>query len=82
MPLLEIKTVTITEKGQISIPLDIRKREGFRVGSKVAILAFQDKVELRPLKKLNEPILTALASEKVLAKDWSTKEEDKAWAHL
>ncbi|MBI2576654.1 AbrB/MazE/SpoVT family DNA-binding domain-containing protein [Candidatus Woesearchaeota archaeon] len=82
MPLLEIKTATITEKGQISIPLDIRKREGFRVGSKVAILAFQDKVELRPLKKLSESMLTALASEKVLAKDWSTKEEDKAWAHL
>jgi len=82
MPLLEIKTATITEKGQISIPLDIRKKEGFKVGSKVAILAFEDKVELRPLKKLSESMLTALASEKVLAKDWNTKEEDKAWAHL
>lgn len=27
-------------------------------------------------------LLTALASEKSLAKDWLTKAEDKAWAHL
>jgi hypothetical protein len=27
-------------------------------------------------------ILTAIASEKALAKNWLTKEEDDAWAHL
>jgi hypothetical protein len=30
----------------------------------------------------NEPIETHFATEKVLAKDWLTETEDKAWAHL
>ena len=30
MTLLEMKTVTITDKGQIAIPKDIRKIEGFK----------------------------------------------------
>jgi hypothetical protein len=29
-----------------------------------------------------EGILTALASEKALAKDWLSKEEDEAWKNL
>ena len=49
------------------------------MASKVAVLAFEDKVELRPMKQISEKIFTAVASEKVLAKDWSSKEEDKAW---
>ncbi len=32
--------------------------------------------------KLSNNMLTALASEKVLAKDWLTKEEDERWKHL
>lgn len=82
MGLLEIRTVTVTEKGQIAIPKNIRKLEGFKEGAKVAILAFEDKVELRPLKQFNEKMFTALVSEKSLAKDWLTKEEDEAWKNL
>ena len=82
MPLIEIKTAKITEKGQIAIPKDIRKLEGFEQGSKIAILAFKDRIELRPLKKINENMLTALASEKVLARDWLTDEEDEIWKDL
>lgn len=48
----------------------------------MAILAFKDRVELRPMRKINERMLTALASEKTLAKDWSSKEEDEAWKDL
>ena len=54
MSLIEMKTAKITEKGQIAIPKDIRKLEGFEQGSKIAILAFKDRIELRPLKKINE----------------------------
>ena len=82
MPLLEIKSATITEKGQIAIPKGIRDTEGFKIGSKVAILAFKDRVELRPMKQISEKMATALASEKVLAKDWNSKEDDKAWKNL
>jgi AbrB family looped-hinge helix DNA binding protein len=77
MPLVEMKTVKITEKGQIAIPKDIRELEGFEEGDKVAILAFEDRIELRSLKQLNEKMFTALASEKALAKDWLSKEDKK-----
>ena len=82
MSLIEIKSVTITEKGQFAIPKDIREIEGFELGSKVAILAFDDHVELRSIKELNENMITALASEKVLARDWNSKEDEEAWKDL
>ncbi len=82
MPLVEVKSAKITSKGQIAIPKEIRELEGFKEGMKIAILAFEDRIELRPLKQLNEKMLTALASEKVLAKDWLSKEEDNAWKNL
>lgn len=82
MALMEIRTATITEKGQIAIPRDIREAEGFKTGMKIAILAFKDHVELRPMKQVSERIETAMASEKVLAKDWNTKEENEAWKGL
>ena len=56
MSLVEIKTATITEKGQIAIPKEIRDSEGFKTGSKIAILAFDDHIELRPMKQVSEKI--------------------------
>jgi len=82
MPLLEMRTATITEKGQIVIPKDVRGQEGFKEGTKVAILAFENRIELIPLKQFNEKMFPALASEKSLAKSWLNKEEDKAWRTL
>ena len=82
MLLIEMKTAKITEKGQIAIPKDIRRLEGFKRGSKVAILAFKNRIEIRPLKKINETTLTMLASEKILAKDWLAEEEDEIWKNL
>jgi len=78
----DIKTVTITEKGQICIPTTAREMRGFKEGSKVSIIVFNDKIELRPMKQVSEKLLTALASEKVLAKDWNSKEDNKAWKDL
>ncbi|MBI4146664.1 AbrB/MazE/SpoVT family DNA-binding domain-containing protein [Candidatus Woesearchaeota archaeon] len=82
MPLLEMKSATITKKGQIAIPKDIREKEGFKEGTKIAILAFTDHVELRPMKQFNEKMFTALASEKTLSKDWNSKEDEEAWKNL
>lgn len=82
MSLIEIKSATITEKGQIAIPKPIRKIGGFRTGSRIAILAFKDHIELRPMSQVSEKMMTAVASEKVLAKDWNSKEEDEAWKDL
>lgn len=33
-------------------------------------------------EQLSEGMETAIASEKSLAKEWLTKEEDEAWKHL
>lgn len=82
MPLLEMKTTKITGKGQIAIPKEIRKKNGFKEGSKIAILAFGDRVELRPLNQFSKKMFTMLASEKSLAKDWLSKEDEKAWKNL
>ncbi len=75
-----IRSATITDKGQISIPKDIRD-EDFKEGSKVAVISYKDRIEIRPMKFL-ENMFTAYASEKALAKDWDSPEEDKAWRNL
>jgi AbrB family looped-hinge helix DNA binding protein len=82
MELIEIKTATITEKGQIALPKNIRELSGFKTGTKIAILAFQNHIEIRPLEQVSKKISTTIASEKSLAKDWNTKEEDEAWKNL
>jgi len=82
MGLIEVKTAKITGKGQIAIPKDIRNLEGFKEGSKIAVLAFDDRIELRPLKSIKSGRIAALLSEKALAKEWGAKEEDDAWKNL
>jgi AbrB family looped-hinge helix DNA binding protein len=82
MKMLDIKTATITGKGQIAIPKEIRKAKGLKDGSKVAIISYMDRIEIRPLMMVSEKMETAFASEKNLAKDWSSKEEDDAWKDL
>ena len=79
--LYEIRTATITSKGQISIPAEVRK-DAFKEGEKVTILAFDDKIVIKPFSKVKEAMSTAYASEKTLAKDWISKEEEEAWKDL
>lgn len=52
----EIRTATITGKGQICIPVSARNTEGFQVGSKISIIVYNDKVELVPLEKVGGAI--------------------------
>jgi AbrB family looped-hinge helix DNA binding protein len=77
--LLSMKSVTITQKGQISIPKEMRELKGFEEGCKVALLAYKDRIELKPLDEINECFIM---SEKVLAKDWLSKEDEEAWKDL
>jgi AbrB family looped-hinge helix DNA binding protein len=81
MTLIDIKTTKVTRKGQIAIPRDLRGKE-FKEGSKVAILTYEDRMEIRPISYVCEKIGTAIASEKSLAKEWDNPEEDKAWKDL
>lgn len=80
----EIRTVKITRKGQISIPSAVRARVGFEEGAKISVVAYNDRVELRPLKKekISDAMIAAIMSEDVLAEAWDTPEEDEAWKDL
>ncbi len=80
----EIRTATITQKGQICIPNVARNLAGFKEGAKISIVVYTDRVELRPLGKENmsEALLSMLASEEALAKNWLSKEDEEAWKDL
>ena len=80
----EIRTVKITRKGQISIPSAVRTRAGFEEGAKVSVVAYDGRVELRPMKKekLSDAMIAMLASEKALVKNWLSKEDEEAWKDL
>ena len=82
MRLLGMRTVTITSKGQIALPKELRKLSGFKEGKKLAILASKNRIELLPIEEIEEKWFAALMSEKSLAKEWLTKEEEKRWKHL
>ncbi|MEA1984797.1 MAG: AbrB/MazE/SpoVT family DNA-binding domain-containing protein [Euryarchaeota archaeon] len=81
MTIVDIRTATISSKGQIVIPSSMRKG-AFTVGHRVAIIAKDDQIEIRPLSDIEEKMATAIASEKSLAKVWDTPEEDEAWSYL
>lgn len=80
----EIRTATITSKGQVCIPNAARNLAGFKEGTKISVVVYADRVELRPLKKekLNDALLCMLASEDALAKNWLSKEDEEAWKDL
>lgn len=68
----------------INLPLDFNQ-----VVDIVKQLPYNEKIRLREVlkketkeEKDNDNILTHLASENVLAKDWLTSEEDEAWKDL
>ena len=71
-----IRTFLTPEQQSISIQVP----ESF-VGKKVEVIAFtSDETEEESL--IADKPLTHLAREKVLAKDWLSPEEDKAWQYL
>lgn len=84
MEIQEIKTATITSKGQICIPSSARNFPGFQEGSKITITVYPDKVEIKPLKQkeLTDVQAGMLASQKALAKNWLSEEDEEAWKDL
>lgn len=81
MTLIDIKTTKVTSKRQTAIPKDLRGKE-FKEGSKVTILTYEDRMEIRPISRVSEKMGTVITSEKSLAKEWDNSEEDKAWKDL
>lgn len=87
---MKIKTITISSKGQIALPIEMRRQAGISEGEQVLILQDGDRIMLRKLtflakekekfKKLlkSETFQLMLLSEKSLAKDWENK-YDARW---
>ncbi|MBP2029280.1 AbrB family looped-hinge helix DNA binding protein [Methanohalophilus levihalophilus] len=79
--ILGLKDVTVSSKGQIVIPKELRKGT-FPEGSQAAVIAYADHIEIRPLTYVLEKLECALISEPSFAEEWDTPEEDKAWEDL
>ncbi len=70
-----IDTTKMSSRGQVVIPLDLRK--GINKGDKLIVIRKDDEIILK--KSIPE---TAIWSEKSLAKTWLNKEEDEIWKDL
>lgn len=68
-----IRTVITPENEKISIDLPHNY-----IGKKVEVIAFT----IEEATHINDSPVTHFASEKVLGKEWLTKEEDEAWQSL
>ncbi len=72
---MQIDTTKMSSRGQIVIPLDMRK--DIKEGDKLIVIKKDDEIII----KKSIPEWTIL-SEKSLAKNWLNKEEDEAWKDL
>ncbi len=70
-----IDTTKMSSRGQVVIPLDVRK--GINEGDKLIVIRREDEIILK--KSIPE---SAILSEKSFAKTWLNKEEDEAWKDL
>lgn len=89
---VRIRAVTMSPRGQIVIPEDMRK--DLKLSSREALVLIErgNEVVMRKESDVASDILgkesaaekmsSALLSEKALAKEWLSKEEDLAWKHL
>lgn len=72
---MQIETTKMSSRGQVVIPLDMRK--DIKEGDKLIVIRTENEIILK--KSIPE---SALLSEKSFAKTWLSKEEDEAWKDL
>lgn len=72
---MQIDTTKMSSRGQVVIPLDMRK--DIKEGDKLIVIRKDDEIIL----KKSIPIWSLL-SEKSFSKTWLSKEEDEAWKDL
>ncbi len=70
-----IETTKMSSRGQVVIPLEMRK--DIEEGEKLIVIRKDDEIILK--KSIPE---SALLSEKSFAKTWLNKKEDEAWKDL
>lgn len=81
---MELKTIKLSEKGQISIPKDIRENLHLRKGDKLVMMRKGEQIILQRadliLKKLNlneESAGIMMISEETLKKDWDNRYDER-----
>ena len=76
---MKIKTIKVTAKGQISLPVDIRKEVGIREGDELMLVQKEDYIILEKIDKAAAKFKDLLKhSEKVAEKLWRNK-KDEIW---
>ncbi len=77
----EIKTVKISDKGQISIPKVIREEMKLKEGETLIMISDGKKIVLQKpdklVKDLGEGEKTMIMSEHALKKDWDNKYDER-----
>jgi len=74
---METKIIKVTDKGQISIPVEIRKSIGINIGDELIAIREGKTLYLKKIKKDDFSDLLK-HSEKVANKLWNNK-EDEIW---
>ncbi|MBU0627591.1 MAG: AbrB/MazE/SpoVT family DNA-binding domain-containing protein [Nanoarchaeota archaeon] len=93
-----MEIIKTSSRGQIVIPEEVRKRYKIKEGTRLVMMEEGGKLILELESKVSqlirqrntniskikgkESLNLLMASEKVLAKDWLSKEDDKAWKNL
>ena len=76
-----MRTVKVSEKGQVAIPVDIRKSAGIKRGDEIVLIQDKGKILIeksrQATKKFEDDFKDILKySEKALEKVWNNKEDD------
>lgn len=83
---MSIKTVKVSDKGQIAIPQDIRENVGIQKGDELILVQEGDKIMVRKAREIGEKTKDDFKdllrhSEKVAKKLWENK-ADEVWNDL
>ena len=78
---MEIKTVKVSEKGQIAIPMSVRQRMGLDKGDELILCETDGKVLLEKLEKISKVLKDDFGdivkfNEDSLKEVWDNKEDD------
>ena len=86
-----MEVIHVSSRGQIVIPEHVRKRTGIQEGSRLILQEEENRIILKKESfvetqlsaiKRKEDFAWLSLSEKTLAKDWLSPEEDAAWKNL
>jgi len=77
---METKIIKVSDKGQISIPVDMRKSIGINIGDELIVIGNENTLCIKKLKKEDFSDLLK-HSEDIARKLWDNK-EDEIWDTL